>query len=257
MRVNFKFLQLFCVLLFAATASATVLFRPSGAKPVAKRAFSDADGVTRMTNAQRLAAGLPLLPPRTRTSTAKRSGVSILPVTGRIQVRNADTGEQVGEISKSTGPFGKFFLNTGSIANSNGWTALVAQVGTTSQVNFLDTQRSNRYLAGIQNPLQVVSTFSSNFAYLGLSDQTGPGSTPQPNKNPSGQPTWQAETAIWIYSAGTRDITVQWVASDGSTSPTTIYYDPDTAQFCLTLSPAFFVGDHPNAYPVNFSLSTF
>lgn len=35
-----------------------------------------------------------------------------------------------------------------------------------------------------------------------------------------------------------------------ATSPTTIYYDPDTAQFCLTLSPAFFVGDHPNAYPV-------
>lgn len=202
MRANFKLLQLFCVWLFAATASATLLFRPSGAKPVAKRALSNAQGVTGMTNAQRLAAGLPLLPPRTRTSTAKRSGVSILPVTGRIQVRMADTGELVGEVSKSTGAFGRFFLNTGSIANSNGWSALVAQVGNTVQVNFLDTQR-NRYLAGVQDPLQVVSTFSPTFAYLGLSDQTAPGSTPQPNKNPSGQPTWQAETAIWIYNAGT------------------------------------------------------
>ncbi|KAG9033381.1 hypothetical protein FS837_002484 [Tulasnella sp. UAMH 9824] len=254
MRAIFKLIQLFCVLLFAATASATLLFSPSGAKPVAKRAFSDTRGLTGMTNAQRLAAGLPLLPPRTRTSTAKRSGVSILPVTGRIQVHRADTGDLVGEVSKSTGSFGKFFLNSGSIFNSNTWSALVAQVGTTSQVNFLDTQR-NRYFAGVQDPLHVVTTNDPSFAYLGLSDSTSPGSTPQPNKNPSGQPTWSAESAIWIYSAGTREITVQWVASDGSTPDTAIYYDPDTAQFCLTLSPASFVGAHPNAYRVNFNLS--
>ncbi|KAG8972479.1 hypothetical protein FRB90_010215, partial [Tulasnella sp. 427] len=76
MRSGFSILQLFCSFLFAVTASATLLFRPSTADRPEKRLLADSQTATEMTNAERFALGLPPSPPTSRTRTARQSEVS-------------------------------------------------------------------------------------------------------------------------------------------------------------------------------------
>ncbi|KAG8974892.1 hypothetical protein FRB90_009686, partial [Tulasnella sp. 427] len=66
MRSSFKLFQVFCSLLFAVAASATLLFRPSTTEHRAVLESQELEAAE-MTNAERFASGLPPLPPTTRT----------------------------------------------------------------------------------------------------------------------------------------------------------------------------------------------
>jgi len=82
-----------------------------------------------------------------------------------------------------------------------------------------------------------------------------PGSTPQPGKNPSGNPTYNSETAIWSYNAASFEVTAQWIT--GSGSPLTfLMYDPSAAMFFITLNPASAMETRGSAYLVVSSNST-
>jgi len=65
------------------------------------------------------------------------------------------------------------------------------------------------FLAGIENPLQPLSTMSGSVDPLVYQLPLRPAQLPSPEKNPSGNPTYNSETAIWSYNAASFEVTAR------------------------------------------------
>ncbi|GBE86456.1 hypothetical protein BKA93DRAFT_623356 [Sparassis latifolia] len=182
------------------------------------------------TNAQRLAAGLPLLPPKfkrafpgqnqarddpTPAFGAKRSVASSTPVaySGHIEIKNI-TGSSFGFLAQNqTGINGVSSNETEYIAVSFTTTTPAAE-----PFNILISNPafpSPFYLGG--NGTNLLASDSASIVTLGDVVQTAPSAPPSSNTN--------EESAIWSINSRTQELTVQWINSDSSKVKTYIAYD--------------------------------
>ncbi|KAF7352069.1 hypothetical protein MVEN_01169700 [Mycena venus] len=196
-----------------------------------------------LTNAKRLALGLPLLPPRrapTPRGTAAGSSVSILPPvvhTCNILVQDASTGQPLGYISPTladgsryatvqTSPVGALSVTFSASATSH--TQLTLQA--------INGDPDLPILAA------YVSAGSPSSTDLGP-DRAGIArliarAPPEPSASRRGviiAPAYShSETTIWSYDLVSQALTAQWTNSDGSTPQTLIYYDASAPLFFLS-----------------------
>lgn len=230
MRSNYKLFPLLCLFFFAALGSASLLFKPSTSRHTEKRALLDTNNAGGLTNAKRLAAGLPPLPPRTRTDTAKRSAVSLISVSGRIQVLDT-SGSILGYAARHSS--GRIHVEDITLGDT--FSFAIAPGVVNSQINIRDTTAPDAYpyLAAFLNySTDELSPGKYALESLGLSSATFAGDTPQAGGSAS--LTGQHESAIWTYDPTNGNIGVQWVNHDGSTYPTTIMYNGGARELYIT-----------------------
>ncbi|KAG8965098.1 hypothetical protein FRC00_011019 [Tulasnella sp. 408] len=200
--------------------------------PITPSADSVRPIVGRMTNAKRLSLHLPPLKPKairrgTRAASAPRSNTSMLPPvphTCNLLVKNAD-GSTRGYVSPVWNAFGEYGIQT-------------------NQAGSLEVT----FYASPDDPSPVELDLSANngpssaYPFVGASNTpTPPGSTPQSGNTNSftastGIPK-NSESAIWKYNPITKDISAQWINTDGSTPANTIVYcsaAPSMSEFLST-----------------------
>ncbi|EPQ55302.1 hypothetical protein GLOTRDRAFT_138894 [Gloeophyllum trabeum ATCC 11539] len=206
-------------------------------KPVEKRAPSPSVDLS-LSNAQRLARGLPPRKPKRRERKinprlAARAAASPCPSTthsGVIQVTNAGTGAAMGYLPRTYNVFGEYGVTTDPSA------ALHLSFGTSScggspaptsgsQLDILTTNGPSStfpYLVLISGSASTDADFrpgSTNYAYVGGGTQTPPGSPAVTAPNSFSATTGIPEgvqSAVWVYDAASGAISAQWVNTDRS-----------------------------------------
>lgn len=206
------------------------------------------------TNAQRMARGLPPSPPRfgralpgmvmartpTQVLAAKRGQPSSVPpmqMSGRIQVRNPQNKQPIGNVKNTNG------TNPISGVNALGpeQDLHVSFTAPPSGSGPFDIMATN---AAFPPPFLVgASVAPSTTGVIGLGSpdtvgftnvqQTPPNSPPVPS---STVPNTMVESAIWSFNPGTNELMAQYVNPDGSKPSTVIAYD-------IRENVLFFVGD--------------
>ncbi|EED82921.1 predicted protein [Postia placenta Mad-698-R] len=207
---------------------------------------------TPLTNAQRLARGL--TPNRPRFNRAARENLapraSAMPdptpcpaVTGTIQVTGAGTGTPA-FISRVPNAFGEYAVTTDTAD------ALVVQYTDCADASVIDLATLNGIadvpylgaITGFATALQDLRRGSSAYAYIGGTDQTAPGATPQAVSNSFTAATGdqeEAESAMWTLNRTTGALSAQWVNADGSKPETIIVYSPENF-LVITGDPTIF-----------------
>ncbi|KAJ7616542.1 hypothetical protein FB45DRAFT_1034861 [Roridomyces roridus] len=194
------------------------------------RAPQALDGV--LTNAQRLARGLPLLKPRRHSNFPRQStpsSVAPVPVTCNIHVQPLDPNIQIGGfLTSDLGSWGQFYglqdSQSGSMTVTFSYTP-----GSTTLFPILASTPSwanYQYMAAIIGDGSNGNDFASdypNYAYLGKSNQVpeGPPSTTAGNSyaDSIGMPGVGVETALWSYDPHTGALTATWINSNGDRVP--------------------------------------
>ncbi|KAF8896096.1 hypothetical protein BD779DRAFT_561406 [Infundibulicybe gibba] len=181
------------------------------------------------TNARRLAAGLPLNPPRhivEKRTGKERPAPSSTPgcnVDGYLMITNEDS-TRVGFVSKKWNDFGEY----GTIAEGDD--RLKVSINTCSDSNS-DIKTINGpyadfpFFGGIGGPSDSpdLSGGSDSYAYFGGASQTQPGAPPADAPNAFTKATGTnkvVESAIFTLDRGSKVITAHWVNRDSS-RPTT------------------------------------
>ncbi|KIO30742.1 hypothetical protein M407DRAFT_20269 [Tulasnella calospora MUT 4182] len=197
--------------------------------------------VGRMTNAKRLAMGLPPLKPKalrrgTRAASARRSATSMLPPIlhkCNILVKNAVDGSSFGYLAPAPGGINDYY---GVFQQSQAGSLEVSfytspDDPSPSELDFFAENApdpSSPYFGahmffGIGG--RELSAENGSLAGIGGdATQTQPGSPA----------TDEWESAIWKYNPITQDITAQWINSDGSSPPTNLVYWGDFEIIGLT-----------------------
>ncbi|EED79089.1 predicted protein [Postia placenta Mad-698-R] len=185
---------------------------------------------TPLTNAQRLARGL--TPNRPRFNRA-----------GTIQVTGAGTGTPA-FISRVPNAFGEYAVTTDTAD------ALIVQYTDCADASVIDLATLNGIadvpylgaITGFATALQDLRRGSSAYAYIGGTDQTAPGATPQAVSNSFMAATGdqeEAESALWTLNRTTGALSAQWVNIDGSKPETIIVYSPENF-LVITGDPTIF-----------------
>lgn len=209
----------------------------------------------KLSNAQRLARGLPLKAPvrKAKTVIIRQMPSAGPPVTkmGMMQVTNVDTGESVGYISAT-------FLSTGHL----GFTTDVAKALEISFVidSFATTATGLRIIMddsdqsidfpilgliqGRDNSDDDIGSSSFNYLYLGgvALPGTASGSIASLMDNTYTNATAisrASETDVWSIDLNTGLITPQWVNEDGTSVTTTELFSQGTALYAGGNSSAF------------------
>jgi len=196
------------------------------------------------TNGQRLARGLPPLPPRSLSSTpvlkARGASTSALPsvtLTGRLQVRNHDDGGVLGNVRN--------WANPGTISGVNFLGAdqdlLVKLTYKSSHPSHIDILATNPAFpapfyvgAGSPSSAGVPGLWHGSRSTVGFTNVALTPGHAHPTQ-PSGLDEYE-ESAIWKLDHTTGKLTAQWINDDDSKPPTTLAYD-------IRENSLFFVGD--------------
>ncbi|KAL0956999.1 hypothetical protein HGRIS_003100 [Hohenbuehelia grisea] len=206
-----------------------------------------------LTNAQRLARGLPLNPPVRRRKRhgqiARRQNASPLPpITGYISLTcDSPIAEPDGPvyISSNANAFGEYTPTTDlsevlaiSVPASSGSPTGMTALNGNLRVNFPNVVA----ILGFATTSGDMSPGSANYAYIGGSTSTPPGSpaVTQPNSYSAaaGVPRG-VESAIWQRDANNR-LTIAWTNEDGSRPEVFFAYVPGANAFIITGDPAAF-----------------
>jgi len=270
----------FALNLFAALAAVatTALAQPTrrliSLNPSFGRGVSDVPNTGPITNAKRFAMHLPPITPKalrrrlhevprapTRVQAAPRSESSPLPPSTtkcNILAKTVD-GSTIGFLSAAFNRFGEY----GSFQGSQDG-ALVASFSNTpgassSQMDmYVENSPSSTYpflgaIDGFSATDNDLGQGSYNYAYIGGTAQTAPGSPAMPDQNTYYMATGydgDYESAIWSYDAGSQAITAQWINTDGSAPSTHILYANDVNQaLVLTGDPDALRSAVAVAYP--------
>ncbi|TFK50840.1 hypothetical protein OE88DRAFT_1659942 [Heliocybe sulcata] len=249
------------ILAIFLTAAATLVQGAPGdpAKTLAARDYASInptglrlrslDGVAssfgkRLTNAQRLARGLPLRKPtRVKARQAAPSSCPTTSHTGIIRVVAVDGGLQ-GYVAATPNSFGEYqptldasaalrvSFGTSSCASSAGYTRLDI-----TAENGISNFPMLGFMTGFANTDNNLGSGSYNYAYLGGVTSTPPGSPavvqPSSYSAVAGVPD-ATESAVWAWDRSSNALTVQWVNTDGSTPATYLAYVPSANSFAVT-----------------------
>ncbi|KAJ7461162.1 hypothetical protein FB451DRAFT_1181503 [Mycena latifolia] len=196
-----------------------------------------------LTNAKRLALGLPLLKPHRRVPTPGTDAPTtspLPPVTTIVNVHARGTdGTDFGYLSPVWNGFGEYGAFQSTQEGSLQLTFSYSPDGP-SQISITATNGpSATYpffgaIAGFASDSDDFGPGSYNYAYIGGTTQSPAGSPPFTAGDNSfsaatGIPE-SIESAIWIYDPETGTLTAQWINTDGSTPATHIVYANDANQ---------------------------
>lgn len=263
----------------AAVAVARPSTQPLSLNPDSRVAHPIADAGTPapLTNAKRLAKGLPPLSPKaarrpnrsgphggTKVDTARRTVSSPLPpvnVKCNILVKDTNNGTAFGFISPVWNVFGEYGIvqpdQAGALEVSFSYSP--ESPDSLTQRDFLATNGPGATYPFVGATVGFVSTSddlavgSYNYAYITGTTQI-PAGPPEGADNNSFSGTTgipkSAESAIWTYNPTTQDIIVQWINTDGSPAPTNLVYANDFNQaFIITGDVETFQGVFGVPYP--------
>ncbi|KZP28607.1 hypothetical protein FIBSPDRAFT_1039369 [Athelia psychrophila] len=207
-----------------------------------------------LTNAKRLALGLPLLPP-TRRSKARRSLPSSVPtqtVTGIIQIRDATSKDILGYVIENTNNNNHLGYGDASLAIPVSFavdpTATVSsQLDIAAVTSYAAAWPLMGGIVGLLNTDDDLKSGSSNYAYIQGTTHTPAGSPPiaASNSYPTVEDT---ESGIWSYDSTTGAITAQWVNTDSGLPPTSI--------MSVAASNALVITGDTTAFAKSFATST-
>jgi hypothetical protein len=199
--------------------------------------------VVRMTNAERMVAGMPPLPPRrrgSRTSHAARAGPSPggPAMHGYIAAKATGTDTLIGYISQALNIFGENGLTNPS--NTFEGALKVILPAPADRTGPFDIQAENPaqsaypflgFITGFANTGKDLAAGSFNYLYLGGVTETPAYSPPvnQPNSFTAATGLAEStESAVWHYDDATGRLTPQWINTGGSIpSIYYCYYTPD------------------------------
>jgi len=199
-----------------------------------------------LTNAKRLAAGLPLKPPMRRWGGGsgghgpgdgphhpQPSGTPGGPggpcTNGHLEVRD-HTGSCIGYVGRDLNNYGQYGVTNEEdvklvvsidlqLASSSGATDIKTVNGPDSNFPYFGGISGYTSDCGCSN----INSNSKNYAYLGATSQTSPHSPPSNGGNSFTSKTRvsrQIQSAIFSYNSDTTEVTPQWVNED-STHPDT------------------------------------
>lgn len=250
-------LNLLATLAVAATALAQPARRAFSLNPDASvvRPIDDVPNTGPITNAKRFAMHLPPLMPRTlrrahgapraptRVQAAPRAESSPLPPSTtkcNVLAKNVD-GSVIGFVAAAFNKYGEYGLFQGS---QDGALEVVFSDAPGSQMDMYANNApssSHPFVGAISGFASTDDDFgpgSYNYAFIGGTSQTAPGSAAVPGENTFFMATGfegNYQSAIWGYNPTSQAITAQWMNSDGSAPPTQILYANDENQaLCLT-----------------------
>ncbi|KAF9525258.1 hypothetical protein CPB83DRAFT_859769 [Crepidotus variabilis] len=175
----------------------------------------DVDQPTLLTNAARMAAGLPPMKPRsmyTPTYVAARSNPSSVPVDHYVEIRRTSNQNSVGYISKIF-PYGPTTINglkmTVSIPSGSSPANLAITIGGAAYP----------YLGFSGDTLSASGTnaMTTTNAVPALSKAQSVGNSYAGSKS---------ESAIWSYSPSTGKMTPSWIQATGSAVAVKLWYYP-------------------------------
>ncbi|PPQ71250.1 hypothetical protein CVT26_010992 [Gymnopilus dilepis] len=213
------------------------LFNPSGTVSAAAAEL----GVSQLqagalTNAHRLAAGLPLKAPHrraSRTNAARRTTPSNTPSSnnaqGYIQARDITTGDPKGYLSAVYNEFGQATLTTDFSE------ALVVSIDLTVSGPISIQTVNGPYASypflgavnGFASTSSIFGTSSYNYAYIGATIETDIGAPAVAAANAFSTIVGQAvdvASGIWYFDSITKYISVQWINPDLSAPVTHLGY---------------------------------
>jgi len=239
-----------------------------------------------LSNAHRLALGLPLNPPKRRkfpgarrdgasATTSATSSTSVTATTtstsvatptptfanlvGHILVLNANTSLVLGYLAEGTtfNHFGVSVIGSALTVSFNvDPTATVSNtIDITASASYAATWPLMGGIVGVVSTDDSLSTGSSNYAYVQGTVETPAGSPPAAVSN-SYPVSEHAESAIWSYNSVTLAITPQWVNTDSSLPPTSLVYVSSSNAIILTGDVASFETPFSSSSPVTFTFVT-
>ncbi|KAI0350771.1 hypothetical protein OH77DRAFT_1430576 [Trametes cingulata] len=230
-------------------------FNPTG---VVTRAVPLAGPEARLTNAQRLARGLPPRAPhfntRRRALAARQSSVPCPQVTGTILTKDLD-GNVFGYVAHAPNAFGEY----GKTDNAADALSVVIRTCDTTAPFEIDTLNGaadhTRFgaILGFASTSSTIDSTSFNYAYFGGTDSVpyGPAQvTPNTFSAASGIPEG-VESTIWTLSGN--DLKVTWVNPDGSTPAEHLIFVPSSGAFALTGNVGLFQGNFGSVTEVTFT----
>ncbi|KAF8156942.1 hypothetical protein B0H34DRAFT_770556 [Crassisporium funariophilum] len=211
-----------------------------------------------LTNAQRLAEGLPLKPPRRRGTGTQvaRSAPSAVPSTfaGYIRATDQATGLSIGFVRTIMNRFGEYGLTNDPNARLE--VTFTIASGSTTPIDITATNGLSAYpllggIVGFSSATPNINPGSGNYAYIGGSGATPPGSPAVFVGNSYTDATSMeegSESAIWTFDPMTGGITAQWINTDLGKPITYIGYITDVliftgdkAAFGQSFGPTVFV----------------
>ncbi|THG95569.1 hypothetical protein EW026_g6111 [Hermanssonia centrifuga] len=192
-----------------------------------------------MSNAQRLARGLPPNKPRLRRTVPSSSPTpACSPTTGALRALSTDADMPLdGYVNATPNPYGEFGYTTDQVA---AMIVTVSPCGDGSPINVVSSNsvKSMPYLGGIEgfaDDSPDLEPREFNYMVLGGVTQTSPHATPQNGANSYTAATGNSkyiESAIWtIDDAGV--LSAQWVNTNGSLPATILVYVPSADSFAL------------------------
>ncbi|EMD38927.1 hypothetical protein CERSUDRAFT_112636, partial [Gelatoporia subvermispora B] len=222
-------LALAAALFFVLSLAAPVYAAPRRLSPSVK-VFADTLG----TNAQRLAAGLPPLPPKRRAAGTRIVSASPSPsasprppqkFSGVVKVRLASNGTTIGFVQNGT-------ANVAGVSASDVTDRLEVAFSTTgapnaAPFNILATNPTFPapfFVGG--NGTAALGSGSANVVAIDRVGQTSPFAPPDSSAG--------GESAIWSYSLRTKELTARWINPDGSKPKTAIGFNSTANSLFLT-----------------------
>lgn len=246
------------------------------ARPTSARVHTSRDNIAleRVTNAKRLAQGLPPLPPRavrrgTPTVEARHNRPKPSPssapghtVSGYIVATDSRTGKFIGYVGKQYQIFGEYGA---VIKHGDALKVAVKGVkwwGETGPVEIHQTNGDKVFTAvgaisGFASDSEDLLPGSSSYLYIGGTSSTAPLAPPTKADNAFTDDTSleeAVESAIWHYNAVTRKVTAEWINTDGTPAKTQLAYYPDDNVFIAVGDLAAFKAEFGDAQPVTFVL---
>ncbi|KAI0363803.1 hypothetical protein BV20DRAFT_975207 [Pilatotrama ljubarskyi] len=231
-------------------------YNPTG---VVTRSIPLAGPEASLTNAQRLARGLPPRSPhlnvRRRALAARQSPAPCPQVTGTIQAKDL-SGNVFAYVSRRPNAFGEYG-KTDSAADALSVVVRTCDAPGPFGLQTLNGAADHTYLGAILGFASTSSTIDSssfNYAYFGGTDLVpyGP-ATDSPNTFSSASGLAEpVESTIWTLGAD-NTLQVTWVNPDGSTPAEHLIYVPSSDAFTITGNVDLFAGNFGPVTEVTFT----
>lgn len=212
-----------------------------------------------MTNAKRLALGLPPLPPSKRghRRQTQPSSNPIVTKSGVVAVTDANTNAPLGYLSQSGTDDNHFGL---TVVQSDAITISFALDSTYSgpiDINAA-TSYSNSWplmgaIVGVVSTSDDLNSGSANYVYIQGTTQTDPGSPPD-NVSNSYPVQKDSESAVWYYDPSSGALSIQWINTDSSQPATHLMFVSGSDAFVATGDVSKFEATYATSSPVTFSL---
>ncbi|CAK5277978.1 unnamed protein product [Mycena citricolor] len=237
---------------------------PVGFQPAVKRVAQPVPGSviarSSLTNAQRLARGLPPLPPsRRRSGQAAKARRSNSPPVSRSGIIAVSGPGVQGYLTQGQNQFQHFGVSS---SKTNAFTVTInvdSSVLSASEMDIGVAVGTGFPLMGAtfgvlsEGTANSLAVGSFNYAYIQSTSHTDPDSTPQyvGSSYPTSEP---SESAIWTYNAVTNTLSPQWINPDGSQPATVLAYVGSSNAIIITGDYAAFSGSFATTSgPVTFT----